>query len=129
MTECFAGAIFVHDIEFQFEEGIEKAWADPAVRAASGAKTLEEFQGACFREWTSWFALPCPWAKERYPGTPVGIYRPQPFRRDYRGVAGKSARPIDGTHRMDHELWRRSDRRSWSSTNPLPRSGRGNALS
>lgn len=103
------GALFVHDIEFQFEEDIEKAWADPAARAASGAKTLEEFQGAYFREWASWFALPCQWAKERYPKTPVGIYGPQPFRRDYWGVAGKSARQIDGTHRMDHELWRHID--------------------
>jgi hypothetical protein len=103
------GALFVHDIEFSFEEDAAKAWADPAARTASGAKTLEEFQSAYLREWASWFALPCQWAKERYPTTPVGIYGPQPFRRDYWGVAGKSAQQIDGTHRMDHELWQHID--------------------
>lgn len=103
------GALFVHDIEFQFEEDAEKAWANPAARSASGAKDLAEFTTAYFREWASWYALPCKWAKERYPQTPIGIYGPQPFRRDYWGVAGKSAQQIDGTHRMDHELWQHID--------------------
>jgi hypothetical protein len=40
---------------------------------------------------------------------PVGLYGPQPFRRDYWGVAGKSAQQIDGTHRSDAELWQYID--------------------
>ncbi|MRR15279.1 MAG: hypothetical protein EG826_02355 [Deltaproteobacteria bacterium] len=103
------GDIFVHDIEFNFEEDIDKAWLDKSAREASGAKTKEEFSRAYFREWASWFSLPCKWAKEARPGMPVGIYGPQPFRRDYWGVAGKSAQQIDGSHRSDAELWQHID--------------------
>jgi hypothetical protein len=102
-------AIFVHDIEFSFEEDIEKAWADPVVRAASKATSREQFADAYLREWATWFTLPCQWAKERFPGTPIGIYGPQPFRRDYFGIAGKSAQQIDGTHHSDAELWQHID--------------------
>jgi hypothetical protein len=103
------GEILVHDIEFDFEEDIDKAWADEAARAASGAKTKEAFAEAYLREWASWFWLPCQWAKEDRPGMPVGLYGVQPFRRDYWGVAGKSAQQIDGTHRSDVELWQYID--------------------
>ena len=103
------GAIFVHDIEFSFEEDIDKVWADPVVRAASKATTREQFADAYLREWATWFTLPCQWAKERFPGTPVGIYGPQPFRRDYFGLSGKSAQQIDGTHHSDAELWQHID--------------------
>jgi hypothetical protein len=102
-------SIFVHDIEFDFEEDIDKACADPAAHAASGAKTKEEFSTAYFREWASWFALPCRWARELRPGLPTGLYGIQPFRRDYWGVAGKTAQQIDGTHRSDKELWQHVD--------------------
>jgi hypothetical protein len=107
--ETGAGEIMVHDIEFPFEEDIDKAWADAEARAASGAKTKEEFAKAYFREWASWFWLPCRWNKESRPATPVGLYGVQPFRRDYWGVADKSARQIDGTHRSDAELWQHID--------------------
>jgi hypothetical protein len=103
------GAIFVHDIEFSFEEDIDKVWSDPAVRAASIATTREQFADAYLREWATWFTLPCKWAKERFPNKPVGIYGPQPFRRDYYGISGKSAQQIDGTHRSDVELWQHID--------------------
>lgn len=99
------GDIVVHDIEFNFEEDIDKAWLDKAVREASGAKTKEEFSKAYTREWASWFWLPCQWAKEDRTGVPVGIYGPQPFRRDYWGVIDKSAQQIDGSHRTDAALW------------------------
>ena len=99
-------AIFVHDIEFDFEEETDALWAQPALRAASGATSPGAFREAYYREWATWFTWPCRWARERYPGLPVGIYGPQPFRRDYWGVAGKDARQIDGTHRTDAELWR-----------------------
>jgi hypothetical protein len=64
------------------------------VRAASIATTREQFADAYLREWATWFTLPCQWTKERFPGTPVGIYGPQPFRRDYFGISGKSAQQI-----------------------------------
>jgi hypothetical protein len=102
-------AIFVHDIEFSFEEDIEKAWADPVVRAASKATSREQFADTYLREWATWFTLPCQWAKEQFPGTPIGIYGPQPFRRDYFGISGKSAQQIDGTHHSDAELWQHID--------------------
>lgn len=104
-----AGDIMVHDIEFDFEEDVDKAWEDAAARAASGAKTKEEFAAAYHREWATWFSLPCQWSKEDRPAMPVGLYGPQPFRRDYWGVAGKSARQIDGTHRSDADLWQHID--------------------
>lgn len=103
------GEIFVHDIEFDFEEDLNKAWADAEARAASGATTREEFGEAYVREWATWFWLPCKWAKEVQPDMPVGLYGPQPFRRDYWGVAGKTAQQIDGTHRSDAELWQYID--------------------
>jgi hypothetical protein len=102
-------AIFVHDIEFSFEEDIDRAWADLEVRAASKATDRQQFSDAYLREWATWFTLPCQWTKERFPGTPVGIYGPQPFRRDYFGISGKSAQQIDGTHHSDAELWQHID--------------------
>lgn len=102
-------SIFVHDIEFTFEEDIDKAWNDPAARAASKATSREQFADAYLREWATWFTLPCQWTKERFPGTPIGIYGPQPFRRDYFGIAGKTAQQIDGTHHSDAELWQHID--------------------
>lgn len=104
-----AGEIMVHDIEFDFEEDVDKAWEDADARAASGAKTKDQFAKAYFREWASWFWLPCQWTKEARPRMPVGLYGVQPFRRDYWGVAGKSAQQIDGTHRSDAELWQYID--------------------
>jgi len=103
------GEILVQDIEFSFEEDADKAWEDPEARAASGAKTKEEFAKAYLRQWATWLWLPCQWTKEDRPAMPVGLYGPQPFRRDYWGVAGKSAQQIDGTHRSDAELWQYID--------------------
>lgn len=102
-------SIFVHDIEFGFEEDTTKLWSDPVLRAASRAASPDGFREAYYREWASWYTLPCNWAKERYPNTPIGIYGPQPFRRDYWGVAGKDAQQIDGTHKTDAELWKHID--------------------
>ncbi len=102
-------AILVHDIEFEFEQDPAQAWADEAARKASGAKTEAEFAEAYFREWATWFTQPCIWAKEQRPNQPVGIYGPQPFRRDYWGIAGKDARQIDGTHARDADLWTHID--------------------
>lgn len=98
-------AIFVHDIEFPFEEDTDALWTNLVLHAAAQASSPRAFRDAYYREWATWFSLPCRWAKEAYPGTPVGIYGPQPFRRDYWGVAGKDARQIDGTHKTDAELW------------------------
>lgn len=103
------GSIFVHDIEFGFEEDARRAWTNEAARKASGLVTPVAFEEVYFREWATWFSLPCRWAKERYPQTPVGIYGPQPFRRDYWGIAGKDAQQIDGTHRSDAVLWQHID--------------------
>lgn len=98
--------IFVHDIEFHYEEDMDKLWADANLRALSGAKTETAFKDAYYREWASWFTLPCKWVKEKFPETPVGIYGPQPFKRDYWGISGKDAKQIDGTHKTDADLWK-----------------------
>jgi len=104
------GAIFVHDIEFHFEQDLEKAWADAETRAASKAKSKEQFAAAYWQEWATWYWQPCLWAKQQFPRTPVGIYGIQPFRRDYWGVSGKTAQQIDGTHANDALLWQHIDR-------------------
>lgn len=111
ITEKKAGnAFFYNDIEFPFEEDSDKAWADDQARAASRATDKKAFTAAYLREWATWFSLPCLWAKQCYPREPVGIYGPQPFRRDYFGMVGKSAKQIDGTHAKDDELWKYMDR-------------------
>ena len=97
--------IFVHDIEFHFEEHLDKLWANPEIRKVSGVKKRSDFMDAYYREWGTWYSLPCKWAKDLYPKTPIGIYGPQPFKRDYWGVAGKDAKQIDGTHKTDADLW------------------------
>jgi len=97
-------------IQFDFEEDVAKAWSDKMVRDASGAKDLATFEEAYFREWASWYWLPVTWTRERYPGTAVRIYGPQPSRRDYWGIADASAAQIDGTHRTDWLLWKYIDR-------------------
>ena len=102
-------SIFVHDIEFHFEQDIEKAWADPVVRKASGAKTLKEFEELYLAEWAKWLSLPCQWGKEVFPDLRTGLYGPQPFRRDFWGIAGKDAKQIDGTHKLDDKLWKHID--------------------
>ena len=98
--------ILVLDIEFHFEQNVAKAWKDPQTRAASGATTEAEFREAYLREWASWFVLPARWARQRAPNIPIGIYGPQPFRRDYWGISGKDAQQIDGTHVVDAEMWK-----------------------
>lgn len=104
-----AGTLFVHDIEFVYEEDVTKALArSPELRALRD-KDPVDFEARYLREWMQWFALPCQWAKERHPTQPVGIYGPQPFRRDYWGLSGKDAKQIDGTHRTDAELWQHID--------------------
>lgn len=97
---------FIGDIEFNFEQDAAKAWADPKVRAASGASTFGAFEEAYFREWASWFALACKWAKEERPGDITGLYGLQPFHRDYYGFVGKDANHIDGAHATDDRMWR-----------------------
>ena len=104
-----ASSIFVHDIEFEFEQDIAKAWADPVVKKASGAKTLEEFEEVYLAKWAEWLWLPCKWGKEAMPELPAGLYGPQPFRRDFWGIAGKDAKQIDGTHKLDGKLWKYID--------------------
>lgn len=101
--------LFVHDIEFHFEEDLDALWTNPVLREASRATAPDAFRDAYYREWASWFTLPCRWAKEKFPAIPVGIYGPQPFRRDYWGVSGKDAQQIDGTHKTDAELWQHID--------------------
>lgn len=101
--------VFVNDIEFDFEQDARKAWSIPAVRASSGAASLNDFSQAYLREWATWFGLPCKWVKEERPADSCGIYGVQPFRRDYWGIAGKSALQIDGAHARDSDLWRYID--------------------
>ena len=53
--------------------------------------------------------MPLKWSKEIFPRTKLGIYGPQPFRRDYWGISGKSAQQIDGSHVSDSLLWQHID--------------------
>ena len=96
---------YVQDIEIDFEEDLAKVYADPANKAASGAKDLHAFEVAYYKEWASWYALPLKWTKEQYPGTKVGLYGAQPFRSDFWGISGKNAQQIDGSHQEDWRLW------------------------
>jgi hypothetical protein len=67
------GSILVQDIEFDLEDKADKAWANAEVRTASGVTTKEAFREAYYREWATWYSLPCKWAKEAYPGRPVHL--------------------------------------------------------
>lgn len=96
----------VLNIEHDFDQNAGNAWNDPGVRAASGVQSQDNFESAYFQQWASWFNLPAQWAREMYPGVRLGFYGPQPFRRDYWGIAGKDAQQIDGTHANDALLWR-----------------------
>jgi hypothetical protein len=109
IAEVGTTGTFVHDIEIDFEDDAAKVFAVPQVRAASGTADLAAFEEAYFKEWASWFWQPVAWAKEAFPGTRVGLYGPQPFRRDYWGIAGKDAKQIDGTHKNDWRMWRHID--------------------
>lgn len=98
--------IFVHDIEFHFEEDLDKLLTNSVLTRKAGTSERAAFESAYYREWAQWFTLPCRYAKELYPNMPVGIYGPQPFRRDYWGVSGGNAAQIDGTHKTDALLYR-----------------------
>lgn len=99
------GALVVHDLEFEFEQDVQRAWEDPRAREASGATSLEEFSRLYFRQWASWFYLPCKWTRRVRTGQRVGLYGVQPFRCDYWGLVGRDARQIDGSHAVDDQLW------------------------
>jgi hypothetical protein len=105
-----SAGIYVHDIEFAFQEDAAKAWNDATIRGSSGAKDFGTFEEAYFREWASWFWMPLKWTKEQQPDAFVGLYGIQPFHRDYWGIAGKEAQQIDGTHRSDERLWNHIDK-------------------
>lgn len=102
--------IFFHDIEILYSDDAEAAWENAQIRKLSGASSFPEFEKDYLKEWSTWFSLPLRWTKEIYPQTPVGLYGVQPFRRDFWGIAGKSASQIDGSHATDMELWRNIDR-------------------
>lgn len=102
--------IFFHDIEILYSDDAEAAWENAQIRKLSGASSFPEFEKDYLKEWSTWFSLPLRWTKEIYPQTPVGLYGVQPFRRDFWGIAGKSASQIDGSHATDMELWRHIDR-------------------
>ena len=53
--------------------------------------------------------LPLRWARQRLLNVRIGLYGPQPFRRDYWGIAGKDGQQIDGTHVVDGEMWKYID--------------------
>lgn len=101
--------IYVHDIEFSFDEDTKRAWANEATRQASGSASRETFDENYFREWSNWFWLPLKWTKERYPAARIGLYGAQPFSRDYSGIASGNAAQIDGTHKSDWRLWKYID--------------------
>jgi hypothetical protein len=101
-----SAGVHVHDIEFNFERDVGKAWQNNTVRAASGIEDRNQFENAYFSEWASWYTLPLVWAKQRYPSATVGLYGIQPFARDYWGVAYKTEQQIDKVHEQDHRIWK-----------------------
>jgi hypothetical protein len=100
---------FYNDIEFSFETNINKAWNNPEVRKASGAKNIEAFKGKYFREWASWFNLPSKWAKQKNPNQLVGLYGRQVFIGDYNALRTNNIQKIDDSYRLDTELWQYID--------------------
>lgn len=100
--------VLVNDIEFVFRPPRE-AWADVAVRKASGASSFSDFERAYIREWASWYALPCKWVKEERPGELCGIYGRQPFNRDYAGYMNKTSIALSEKHEEDAEIWKYID--------------------
>jgi hypothetical protein len=103
------GAIVVHDIEFEFERSPESAWGNPQVQADAGRPTWAEFAAAYFQQWATWFSLPCQWTKQALPNTPVGLYGPQVFNRDYWGFLNKSPEQFNQAHQADLQLWQHID--------------------
>jgi hypothetical protein len=99
----------VIDIEHEFQQDVAKAWQNPEARSDSGAGDFAAFEASYFREWATWFTLPLQWSKEVFPSARVGLYGPQPFRRDYWGIAGRTAQQIDGTHVNDALMWQYID--------------------
>jgi hypothetical protein len=101
------GSIIVHDIEFDFDKDILKAWGDAEIRKASKASSLDEFTEKYYKEWSSWYHLPCQWSKQMYPQQPVGLYGPQVFNRDYWGFTKPSG--FSKAHEFDIKLWKYID--------------------
>jgi hypothetical protein len=101
------GIILVHDIEFEFSKDVERAWRNPSIRKSANAKNLQDFSEKYYREWASWFYLPCKWSKQMNPSKPVGIYGPQVFDRDYWGFTRPSE--LEKGHQLDLKLWKHID--------------------
>jgi hypothetical protein len=104
-----AGGIYVHDIEFSFETKSEAAWAVPASRVASGAKSLADFDAVYYREWARWFIQPVEWTKQQYPTARVGIFGPQPFYTETWNIGQMTPERIAFYHQRDLKLWRPLD--------------------
>ncbi|MCP9234084.1 hypothetical protein NMG46_28440 [Mesorhizobium sp. LMG 17147] len=105
IQQAVPNGIYVHDIEFPFEEDTKLAWEDGAARRASGVQSREAFDEAYFKQWAQWFWLPLKWTKESYPTTRVGLYGVQPFHRSISPTAAQN----DGTHNSDWRLWKYID--------------------
>jgi hypothetical protein len=100
--------IFVHDIEFEFSRDLVKAWNDPKVRKDSNSLNFEDFSENYYKEYASWFYLPCKWSKEKYPQQSVGVYGPQVFNRDFWGFTKKLSE-LEKVHEHDLKLWKHID--------------------
>lgn len=101
--------VFVHDIEFDFEQDAEKSVVYPLSDSILEASSLRGFKEEYLREWASWYYLPLKWTEEIYPKDLVGVYGVQAFRRDYWGVAGKTSQQIDAGHQIDEIFWKYID--------------------
>lgn len=98
--------IYVHDIEAKFEGDPQKAWLATRANLNSNDREFIDYQNNYFKALAEWFYLPLIWTKQIYPGTKVGLYGIQPFRRDYWGLVNKSVLEIDGAHAYDKDLWK-----------------------
>jgi hypothetical protein len=100
-------SISAHDLEIDFERDLKKLWQDPKLRKLSKARNFKDFVESYYREWATWFSLPCKWSKQMYPHQPVGIYGPQIFNGEYAGFAKPSQ--LEQAHSSDLKLWKYID--------------------
>lgn len=78
--------VYVLDFEIGHDPDVQRAWRNPLAREQSGTDDFAEFSRRYHAEWSSWFALPLRWLKQRFPQSEVGLYDIQPYIRYQRDL-------------------------------------------